>query len=250
MGFNSLGDVGLQHLATCLSANKTLKRLDVRYNGGGPRCAAVFASHLRENTSLTELVLDGNPLGAEGLRAFSRAAGEITSSLKLRDCLYDVKKPLTAVGLFMEEVKIGKGKKAITIPAKRMDAEPSRSLALAKARGSWGKELPDLQHHEAYDADTLQKVSDAEKAVEAETPLNMKEVLFDPQTPRGFYQLELDDPYERSVAEDILELCGKRPGLSLTDVFMADGMEEERKPEHFKNEVDIEGGTSTKGIFQ
>ena len=75
------------------STNKTLKRLDVRYNGGGPRCAAVFASHLRKNSSLTELVLDGNPLGAEGLRAFSRAAGEITSSLKLRDCLYDVKKP-------------------------------------------------------------------------------------------------------------------------------------------------------------
>ena len=156
-------------------------------------------SHLRANTSLTELVLDGNPLGAEGLRAFSRAAGEITSSLKLRDCLYDVKKPLTSVGLFMEEVKIGKGKKAITIPAKRMDAEPSRSLALAKARGSWGKELPDLQHHEAYDADRVQKVSDAQQAVEAETPLNMKETLWDPATPRGFYQLELDDPYELSL---------------------------------------------------
>ena len=112
MGFNSLGDIGLQHLATCLGTNKTLKRLDVRYNGGGPRCACVFARALRENSSLTELVLDGNPLGAEGLRAFSRAAGEITSSLKLRDCLYDVKKPLTSVGLFMEEVKIGKGKKA------------------------------------------------------------------------------------------------------------------------------------------
>ena len=154
------------------------------------------------------------------------------------------------MGLFMEEVKIGKGKKAITIPAKRMDAEPSRSLALAKARGSWGTELPDLQHHEAYDADRVQKVSDAEKAVEAETPLNMKETCVGPATPRGFYQLELDDPYERSVAEDILELCGKRPGLSLTDVVMADGIEEERKPEHFKSEIDVEGGTSTKGIFR
>ena len=62
-----------------------------------------------------------------------------------------------------------------------MDAEPSNPRALAKARGSWGTELPDLQHHEAYDADRVQKVSDAQQAVEAETPLNMKEVLFDPR---------------------------------------------------------------------
>ena len=51
--------------------------------------------------------------------------------------------------------------------------------------------------------------------------------------------MELDDPYERSVAEDILELCGKRPGLSLTDVVMADGVEEERKPEHFRRKLTL-----------
>ena len=41
------------------------------------------------------------------------------------------------------------------------------------------------------------------------------------------------------MAEDILELCCKRPGLSLADVVMADGIEEERKPEHFRRKVTL-----------
>ena len=41
-------------------------------------------------------------------------------------------------------------------------------------------------------------------------------------------------------------MCGKRPGLFLTDVVMADGIEEERKPEHFKNKLNVESGTGSK----
>ena len=121
----------------------------------------MYLRGLAREFSLTELVLDGNPLGAEGLRAFSRAAGEITSSLKLRDCLYDVK-PLTSVGLFMEEVKIGRAKS--THHSRQEDGRGALQISgIGEGARSWGKELPDLQHHEAYDADTVQKVSDAEK---------------------------------------------------------------------------------------
>ena len=241
LAFNSLGDGGLQHLATSLTTNTTLQRLDVRANTGGPRCASVFARCLRSNETLTHLALDANPLGEEGVRAFARAAGDLNPNLdiSLRDCLSYVKEPPVTRGFYMEEFKIGKGKKAIVVPAKRVDAEASRSLALAKARGSWGLELPDQRHREAYDADTLQKITDAQAGVDQATPLDLTHTLWDPEACRGFYQLELNDPYQRCVMQDVLELCAKRPGLSLLEVVMADGVEAERKPEHFKTKLTL-----------
>ena len=72
LGFNAFGDVGLQHLATCLSTNKTLKRLDVRYNGGGPRCAAVFASSFEKEFQSDGAGPGRQPLGCRRVEGSSR----------------------------------------------------------------------------------------------------------------------------------------------------------------------------------
>ncbi|KAH8064629.1 hypothetical protein JL722_1506 [Aureococcus anophagefferens] len=201
LAFNALEDSGAQQIAAALKFNDILEHLDVSGNNVGPKAAVVFSHALRENTNLRALVLDTNPLGFDGVRAIARELyGEPDANA----------------------MEVGEG-----------DSEPLRAAALAYSVGIPYEVLEKTtQERTETAAETLERK--AQEFLQKVPPRDVDRAPFDPEMPKGYYQLELAKPYHRAVADEIFELCARRPGVRLARVSYSEAPVESRAEDSFR----------------
>jgi hypothetical protein len=224
LAFNALEDSGAQQIAAALKFNDILEHLDVSGNNVGPKAAVVFSHALRENTNLRALVLDTNPLGFDGVRAIARSFNFFMNKprISLEGCFHQRHKQELYGEPDATAMEVGEG-----------DSEPLRAAALAYSVGIPYEVLEKTtQERTETAAETLERK--AQEFLQKVPPRDVDRAPFDPEMPKGYYQLELAKPYHRAVADEIFELCARRPGVRLARVSYSEAPVESRAEDSFR----------------
>lgn len=92
LSYNALGRSAACVLGNALMENKVLKTLNIANNGiDAIGCFTLFVG-LRENDGLSELILDGNPIGEQGARVMMKVATEQGDRLQIsaKNCDFNI----------------------------------------------------------------------------------------------------------------------------------------------------------------
>ena len=205
LAFNSLGNEGAERLGLALFFHRGLAELDLQANGIGARGTVVLAHAMTRNEKLRSLKLDANPIGLDGVRAISRAFNFLHGSprISLHGCVFTA--PRRMPGSSYSGVK------------RHDDAarETARAAAIALTAGFRGEGALDSYSVNACEQSVAELQQDA---LQRKTPRTLSDGDFDPEDPKGLYELNLADPYEFCVAVELLDLARKRPSILLTDI--------------------------------
>ena len=205
LAYNSFGKSGALSMGKALETNETLSYLDLTSNSVGWQSCMVIAYGLSINEALETLILDLNPIGESGARAMLRlyAEGEEDTTLYASQCNFTLDRQHSKV--------------------QDPDLEDPLCISITK---ELAQNRINLSQEGVEEIDQHMGEPGSPRGTEQDpTNTTLSSVVksaidFEPGNPTGTYILDLDKPFERSIAYLILELANKFPGFELGDSIL------------------------------
>lgn len=175
LSWNGFGETGGYGLGAVLRTNSSLKYINLTKTEIGPRAAFVLVDMLSENETIEELVLDGNPIGLGG-------GGAVLRALQWSNLLEIDRK--------------------ISIHECNFDQAISES-SHAGSRKAYGSTTRIVKTGGFEVVNGMKRpITHAIHSIEH----------FDPQKPAGIWRCNLALPYERAVANELLQMAWAEEG--------------------------------------
>ncbi|KAH8098494.1 hypothetical protein JL720_1440 [Aureococcus anophagefferens] len=217
---------GCLELGAMLVRNTTLTHLDLSWNRISGRDAALLGDALAGNDGLTFLSLAFNALEDSG-------AQQIAAALKFNDILEHLDVSGNNVGpkaavVFSHALRENTNLRALVLDTNPLGFDGVRAIARVG--------IP----YEVLEKTTQERTETAAETLERKAQeflqrcRRRRRAPFDPEMPKGYYQLELAKPYHRAVADEIFELCARRPGVRLARVSYSEAPVESRAEDSFR----------------
>lgn len=217
LSYNSLTSRHFLLMAKSLRFNKCLGQLDVSWNTLGDVGAMAFAEALRPNRSLQLLDLTHCNIQERGTMV-------LADMLKENESLKTVRLGHNPIGQ--------RGGMAILRALRRiLQFGWTRDVNIASANyESFDKHARGTTRWiEVTDPNDERDVPDHEK--KKIRMQDVKQPLFEPSAPAGFHRCDLEDPYERMVAWELVELAWEDDGENLQDEMLDGSPFELEEPE-------------------